>query len=616
MIIRAPTRTKTKSFNGPQMAFKFPSTESLQDVTLDEYHLNNHHLLNDNVGKNSDDVASQILSDSSNTNTQSGHSSNGYYSFANISDNTTSSTRANALNSRRSAVSSDLGKASDVRSSASPLWEPGSEETCEDNRSSPRLNASPMEMIPESNGFSSYSTVFQSIPTAANISYDIASSISLAKSADSQNSSVQKLQPRQLHRTPTMTRVGSTTSTRSSLASNKHRLKRSKAVRCKGGLLQYFQSLRLRFKRQLHKLICGIREKMSKDRTGKDSSYNAGKPFMRKFGKAGLNRKVSEGNNPKTSHLRRTQRYVSNLQRSMSCKSLQPVLMPKTNGISLPISQKANPRDKGKEHNPATSLRRTNSSIRRAASVINTSPGPKPAADAQIRKLDEHAAGTAHNKLNKKPGLVRSAGSHSLNSLARQPSIVVKNKVIPLSMHPYSIDEEKDEEGDEYVISTNSMRPLTPIDSVNSDNEPYVDASEPSAALTGETPDQLSQALNHYFKVVIARRIMMKLQLAEYQESGSKRSYLNAIESIIKDYDSESNVSDLFDGKKSALSTTDNTSGQDDEDEDPETESDYGKIPNLNFAIQSPFSKHNSSIISLSAGHLKRSLTLPINVKV
>lgn len=101
MIIRAPIRTKTKSFRGDQVDFKFPSNESLPRGTMEEYHLNNHHLLNNALGgenpvTHDEDATSQILSDytsASNTNTNSGYSSNGYYSFANISDNTTSSPR-------------------------------------------------------------------------------------------------------------------------------------------------------------------------------------------------------------------------------------------------------------------------------------------------------------------------------------------------------------------------------------------------------------------------------------------------------------------------------------------------------------------------------------------
>lgn len=614
MIIRAPTRTKTKSFNGRQMAFKFPSTDSLQDVRLDEYHLNNHHLLNDNVGKCSDDAASQILSDytsASNTNTQSGHSSNGYYSFANISDNTTSSAKVNNANQRQSVISNDPNRASDVRGSVTPLLEPLSDEAHDDNRSSPRLGMSPMEMIPENNGFSSFSTVFQSIPTAANISYDISSSISSAKSQESEGTSVRKFQPNRLQDTPAMTRVGSMHSTRSSLLSNRNRtsLKRSKAVRCKGGLLQYFQLLRLKFKKQLRKLICGIRERISKKKMGKNSGYRSGKPLIKRSSKAGDSHRSSERNDMRSSHLKRTQRYVSNLQRSMSNKSLQPVLVPKTN-LTSPTKHQgiigAEKEDKITS-NPTTSLRRTKSSIRRAASVINTSPGPKSSSEAELRAPDDENTHIALN--NKKPGLVRSAGCKSLNSLARQPSIVVKNKVIPLSMHHYPIEEEDDdEEEDEYVISTNSMRPLTPLESVSSENESFTDAEEPS-----EHPEQLSQALNHYFRVIIARRILMKLQIAEYQKSGLKRSYLNAIESIIKEYDSESNVSDLFNSLGSTNPTTDDTSGQ--EEQADETDR------SIEFSVQSPFGsvtrlRHKGSTISLSPGNLRRSLTLPIGVKV
>lgn len=606
MIIRAPTRTKTKSFHGQQMAFKFPSTDSLQDVTLDEYHLNNHHLLNDNVGKLSDDAASQILSDytsASNTNTQSGNSSNGYYSFANISDNTTSSAKATNANHRLSIASNDLKRAANQQGSTTPLLEAAADEAHDDNRSSPRLGKCPMEMIPENNGFSSFSTVFQSIPTAANISYDISSSISSAKTQESRQSSVRKFSPRHLQRTPTMTRIRSTTSSKSSSSSRQSNLKRSNAVRHKGGLIQYFELLGLKFKRQLRKLICGIRQRMSRQRKGKSS----GKASKKGSNRAGLDRRDSEKSNLRSSHLMRTQKYVNNLQRSMSYKSLQPVLMPRKELKNIPTNECTTPEEEEKlPHKPTTSLRRTNSSIRRAASVINTSSSPKTA----LRTSEEDREDTKQEKDKKSSGLVRSAGCKSLSSLARQPSIVVKNKVIPLSMHHYSIEEEDNEEDDEYVISTNSMRPLTPVESASdTENESFVDAEEPRDGLH----EQLTKSLNEYFTAIIARRIMMKLQIAEYQQSGSKNSYLTAIESIIRDYDSDSTASDVFDIQGSTNPTTDDTSGQ----EDHENDTDHS----LKFSIQSPFGsvshlKNNSSMISLSAGNIRRSLTLPIGVKV
>lgn len=634
MIIRAPTRTKTNSFNGPQMSFKFPSTESLRDATLDEYHLNNHHLLNDNVGKSFDEVASQILSDytsTSNTNTNSGHSSNGYYSFANISDNTTSSPKPNSVNNRGSALSGD-SNAADLYGPKTPALEPVSHQYADDDRRplSRSPPASTMEVIPEGNGFTSFSTAFHSIPTAANISFDIASTAS-SRTLESDNTTVRKSPTAKLQRTPTITRIQSGSSTRSSWESTTRstKLKRSKAVRCKGGLLQYFILLGLTLKRQLRKVICSIRSKLGRNKKGGAQRGRASlSPKRGNHGKGGQ-RIVSGQEDLRTSHLQRTQRYVSNLQRSMSCKSLQPVLMSKvnsTNGTTgdMKASTDMNKRDLAR--NPTTSLRRTNSSIKRAASVITT---PHRASDTDKVTSHEPTFGTVDEQPNglekanaSKPGIVRSTGSHSLSSLVRQPSIVVKNKVIPLSMHHYSIEEEE-EDSDEYVISTRSMRPLTPVESLESEEESYEDAQEDLQLPDNKERKQLAQSLNHYFRAVISQRIMSRIQLAKYQESETPVSDL--IGSLIKEYESDSTGSNVFEEHKSRNSLTDATSepteDEQEEEQDEVTSSLYSTTASLKIAFQSPFggmqrSSRQGSLLSLPTTNVKRSLTLPIGIKV
>lgn len=658
MIIRAPTRTKTNSFKGQQMGFKFPSTESLPKVTLDEYDLNNHHLLNDNANSNNkridnEDAVSQILSDytsTSNTNTNSGNSSNGYYSFANISDNTTASPKlflgstgygSQGVSSTESSKSSDNPSRS-LESNKTPLLEPAKRHHNSQNGSSPR-STSPMEVIPESNAFSSMSTVFQSIPTADNHSFDITSSRSSSISLKTtRTTNLRKTQPPQLKRTPTVTRIRSTRrngnlqSTPVEAKPVSH-LKRSKAVRCKGGLLRFFILLGMKMKKQLSKLICSIKSKMF---AGKSKTNFATSKTNKNRTKNNLSRSSSK-DGLTTSHLKRTQKYVNNLQRSMSYKSLQPVLMSKANRSTI-LEHKGKKEDPemiaaSKKHvtrNPTTSLRRTNSSIRRAASVITT-PAANPVGSASDNSRIEHGKhiSTArssspgdHN--GSKSGLVRSAGSKSLSLIARQPSIVVKNKVIPLSMHHYSIEEE-DEDDDEYIISTNSMHPLSPVESVKSDDDnadSYVDAAEDFEAnyttpfKSSNEAEDLTHKFSQYLRAVVAQRIMLRLQIAKHQETGTNTSYLDLIESIIREYETDSSSHNLINGKLS-LPTTD-TSGQDTDDEedaDAEQHNDEASIKNFKFSIQSPFgtrSKHGDSMISLSTKDVRRSLTLPIGIKV
>ncbi|QLL30967.1 hypothetical protein HG536_0A07820 [Torulaspora globosa] len=639
MIIRTPTRTKTNSFNGQQMAFKFPSTENLRDETLDEYHLSNHHLLNDNIGKNFDEVASQILSDytsTSNTNTNSGHSSNGYYSFANISDNTTSSPKSSTIEKRGSAVSGEFS-ALDVSYVRASVLEPGSvQHHDEDRKLSSRLPpSSPMEAIPEADGFASFSTAFQSIPTAANISYDIASTASSSKSLESDKIAARKLPTARLGRTPTITRVQSTASTRSSWESTRaSKLKRSKAVRCKGGLLQYFILLGLTLKRQLRKVICSIRSKLAR----KNGGIGRRRSRVSMPDKKAAQRSRSRQEDLRTSHLKRTQRYVSNLQRSLSCKSLQPVLMSQANSAKAPSLNEAETAEIDKSpviRNPATSLRRTNSSIKRAASVITN---PHRASDSGKGDCIEHSVAADKKsieqaqKASNRQGIVRSAGSRSLSSLARQPSIVVKNKVIPLSMYHYSIKEEE-EDADEYVISTDAMRPMSPVESLNSEKSSYEDAQEDLNTSQSEEHRLLSQSLNHYLRTIISQRIMTRIQISKYQKHELPVSDL--IGSLIKEYESDSTVSNLFEEHKSRNSLTDVTSEQTEEEEEKEEEeeeeeeeeqdaeaaSQYSTNTSLKFTLQSPFgaanrSSHNDSLLSLPAIGVKRSLTLPIGIKV
>lgn len=632
------------------MGFKFPSTESLPKESLDEYYLNNHHLLNDNVDSNNkrvdnEDAASQILSDytsGSNTNTNSGNSSNGYYSFANISDNTTASPKlflGGTGYGSHGISSTDSSKSSDhpIRSlelNKTPLLDPAKHHHNSQNGSSPR-STSPMEVIPESMAFSSLSTVIQSIPTADNHSYKITSSRSSSRSLNTPNTTnLRKNQPRQLKRTPTVTHIRSTVKSTPTAAKPVSHLKRSKAVRCKGGLLHYFILLGMKIRKHLSRLICSIKRKMY---SGKKKTNLATSKANKERTKVNVSRSSSK-DGLTTSHLKRTQKYVNNLQRSMSYKSLQPVLMSKAND-STTLEHEGKKEDleeieKSKKHitrNPTTSLRRTNSSIRRAASVITTAGNPVGAASGNSKIENSKLTTTTHSSSPgecSKGGLVRSTGSKSLSSIARQPSIVVKNKVIPLSMHHYSIEEE-DEDDDEYIISTNSMHPLSPVESVKSDDDnadAYVDAEEnieakPTIPLKSKEAEDLTHKLSQYLRAVVAQRILWRLQIAKHQETGTSSSYLDLIESIIREYETDSSSCTLIDGKQSF-----STSGQDTEEDDeeeaekqPNDFSDEASIKSFVFSIQKPFgtrSKHGESMISLSTKNVRRSLTLPIGIKV
>lgn len=730
MIIRAPTRTMTKSFNGRQMGFKFPSVENVPQDPPDEYHMNNHHLLNDNIAKSQqtqaqlhqkpilsdEDALSNINSDytsGSNPNTNSGNSSNGYYSFANISDNTTS--LANKIHSYpsspRSTTSSEGGKVSE-------LTVPKEEQ----NQSSQK-SVEPMEVIPEDNGFTSMSLNVQSIPTADNFSFDIASSNSLkpestmkgidtsalARSRSSNTSMSSLLSPN--------VRRGSLLPSRAVQPKRKSQLKRSPSVKCKGGLLKYFQLLGTRIRRTLQKIKLAFRGKIRKRQASYRSS-TASLPATSKLPrKPQVNVTRASSKKELTSHLKRTNGYVSNLQRSMSQKSLRPLLEVPEKSTVANNSQRPRP-DTGDSdafvtppgsrivRNPTTSLRRTPSSIRRAASVIRTpvpvvppgdvNPSESPVYEDPVTTSPETASGSEN-----RPGLVRSNGSKSLNSLIRQRSIVVKNKVIPLSMHQYSIREE-DEDNDrdsQFVIKPSSVYSLSPVHSASSaENESkyisdfeksystgdYTDAHEGgeiesaissknsssiNTSTTADSSDAVSYAqsvepsmeqtteptapptldpafesesvvewddangstdslsvnreikefksnINRYFRCVIAQRIKLRLQLAHYEATDSlSPSYLDMIESLFRDYKNSSSA----DKHPSEFNTIDE---EDEELDEPECEPwspRDDRADSIRINVQSPSIKRGPtqrSLISLKSKDVRRSLTLPIGIKV
>ncbi|CAI4843034.1 AKH_1a_G0053090.mRNA.1.CDS.1 [Saccharomyces cerevisiae] len=753
MIIRAPIRTKTKSFRGDQMDFKFPSNESLPRGTLEEYHLNNHHLLNDvfaaeNGVSRDEDGNSQILSDytsTSNTNTNSGYSSNGYYSFANISDNTTSSPRI-VINQNENArlTSSDSNKSDFFASHDFP----GNDSLHYSSSSVVKNQLHSMEAIPEGNVTGSISTAFQTIPTADNVSYDIAPSSassllprkSTSKSAilpstqeakpitklnlekdiktTELNNSVVPKPKKKLNRVPTIRRVESSrfsnsrysSSVSSKSSSSRCSLKRSKAIRCKGGLLYYFTSLGIKIKKKLRKLRLVLRRRLFSYNVQKFPSATNSKTTK---SKANINNKSKKrgtnlvnSNSNSTPRQKKSQRYVSNLQQSISSKSLVPVLAPqkKTKPLTVDTKFKANhpqsedskvgsntPRSPLVSYTP--SLRRTNSSIRRAASILTASATMTPANNKNsfisVPDNVSHAV-TRNSSMYSRSRLVRSKPSTALNAIARQPSIVVENKVIPLSMNRYSIKEE-----DEYVIDTNSMRELPPVNSVCSsdyDRESsksysnYADAMETTEvdnkdrvecnneiqnvnANNEETSNEESYSLmKHYLSTVIAQRIMLRVQIARIQNHKSNVVYMNKsaetnstiyedlVDSLLTEYEPDGSSSQIFDGVSVRVDEEEEEDeDEDDEDEEEEEEeeddddedddeeeeekrkegegrnlakevdelaelSPMRKQSDLSITLRSPFAMLNSaysnSIISLPTGVVKRSLTLPVGMKI
>lgn len=716
MIIRAPIRTKTKSFRGDQVDFKFPSNESLPRGTMEEYHLNNHHLLNNALGgenpvTHDEDATSQILSDytsASNTNTNSGYSSNGYYSFANISDNTTSSPRIivnpnEAINRLASSDSnkSDYFASHDLQNADSLHYS---------SSSVVRNQLRSMEVIPEGNVTGSVSTALQTIPTADNVSYNIASS-SASSISSKESTPSGTLQPTQeaelktkpklekhkkviepkkpvsehtkkLNRVPTIKQVGSIKSSNSRYSSSassrstsaRSSLKRSKAIRCKGGLLYYFTSLGIRIKKTLRRLRLAIRRKLfsfnDKNATPTSNSKISKSKTQNKKKSTRRQTDLTNNKNPSSSRQKRAQRYVSNLQRSISSKSLVPVLAPlaitkplriDTNceaAVSKskdPITGSKAPKSPLVRYTP--SLRRTNSSIRRAASILTASATMTPVNNRNsfisVSDSVNHAV-TRNSSAYSRSRLVRSKPSTSLNAIARQPSIVVENKVIPLSMNRFSIREE-----DEYVIDTTSMRELSPVNSVSSsdydqksldNHSDYADAMETVEAMEEDgienneslknenVSNEMSYDLmKHYLSTVIAQRIMLRVQIARLQDSKDAVVYMNKstetnstiyedlVDSLLIEYEADGNSSQILDNV--SVRDEDEEEEEDDDKEDVSVELDQlpnlrpiEKERNLSITFRSPIamlhSAYSNSIISLPTGAVKRSLTLPVGIKI
>ncbi|SCW03352.1 LAFE_0G08526g1_1 [Lachancea fermentati] len=613
MLLRKPTRTKTKSFLGSQMDFQFPSQESVAGCDLDTYHLSNHHLLNDTMTKkNDEDASSQILSDYTNSN--SGNSSNaidsGYYSFANISDNTTSkrTDHSNGISMASSWTSGSQANKKYPATLAPPMVTSGSPiiETHSSRKSIDKSHSA----------FQSISTGIGTIPTADNISFQISFH---SQSGSTTQSGIKKSPTCQRNLSINSKPVWRSSSRSASIASasrtvpprRKSNLKRSKAVKCKGGLLEFFSRLGLRVRSKIQRWRLAARKRLfayrKRHNTRKDKKQI-------------------------TSHLKRANGYVSNIQRSMSTASLHDLICHDGDVLSQhlsssritstsPGSVKQSPVASNPAKTNRNSLRRSPSSIKRAASNLTRANSMVARSTSMLSNKSSEVQNSPSSNL------VRSQPSMSLHAIVRQPSIVVNNKVIPLSNlngdgHEFSI---KEEDEDEYVIDTDCMRPTDDNESEKSslngslNEDQFEDADDfygSEEILRQEKVNNAIQAWNHYLRSIIAKRIAMRLQVAKYQEEFNDDDCQELMDAIISDY--EANTSSIYDSDVKNASTSATSVSYEDYDDVS------FNLPTLSSPRNNAqlFATSNSSVLSVPniqdaiQGSVKRSLTLPVGIKV
>ncbi|SCU79783.1 LAFA_0B05578g1_1 [Lachancea sp. 'fantastica'] len=585
-MLRSPTRTKTSSFGGSQVDFQFPpSPSTIQEKSLNNYQMSNHHLLNSAVLAR--DNASNLFSDSS-AGLSNGIDS-GNYSFANISDNTTA--RQGVHKGPKASYASSRGSnASMVRQRYPETLAPGYPSA----RKSDTAAFLHRKRSPDMMGHQSISTDACTIPTAENISFQITfesspsedSLVSLNKPAPAE-----PIQPStrkesiKLAKKPSRARTVSSNRSRS-------KLKRSAAVRCKGGLLHFFSQLKSRTKSGVRRWRLAVRKKLF--------TYKA-------------KRLAKKNQKQTTSHLKRANGYVSNIQRSISNNSIKvktvksdtaanvaDTLAKKREDVQTPVQNS--------HKNGHNSLRRSPSSIKRAASTLT-----------RVNTLANASSETA-NTIGSEPRskLVRSDPSVSLSSIVRQPSIVVSNKVIPLSklngeMNDFSI---KEEDEDEYVIDTEVMKrsddnmSLSSNQSSSCDEQDYQDTFEyPHKEVHPEiSQEKVSVALdgwNHYLRAVVAQRIATRLQIRKLQLSGTDAACEQLIKSLIPDHDGCSS-SRYSDDVENELGST--TSG-----------SAHKSPGQSSFDTASRRNDSSMTFTPLSSAlqnSVKRSLTLPVGLRV
>ncbi|KAG0678536.1 Altered inheritance of mitochondria protein 44 [Kluyveromyces marxianus] len=604
-MIRTPTRTKTKSYNGSQADFRFPYEENQHLRKISEHALNNHHLLNEQLNKcPEDDTHSLHFSDYTTSNSNSGNSSNGYYSFANISDNTTNPERLSVTRNSKGALNSN--RYSYISSSGSSVQYPGTlapERTpkiCSSSNSpkfgKPSEGNFDMQCIPET--FSAVTSSF-TLPTADNISFQISSN------SDTENNSPNNHVPL-LQRTVSDIKLNSRRKSlvkrSTSLSSRRSQLKRSNAIRCKGGMLEYFTKAGLKLKRYLKKLYFTVKRRFF--------SYK--------------HRGLSKSDKKKTtSHLMRSNGYLANIKRSQTIRSLASHLESNHLPVTTPTKfQNINNDDLKTPGATHHSLRRTPSSIKRAASILVTNNS---ITDSK-NNLD-----VARNYSNK---LVRSQPSLNLNMAVRQPSIVVKNKVIPLSRFDnksYCIREEDEEEEedaeDEYVIDTNKMQSLcSDMDSITSslhDESIFQDALSYSSSAES-LPESVKvtnarKAWDSYLRAVISQRIQMRLQIAKFQASQDNDVYKELLEAITTDYESDAIFSnEESNTEEESISKSEYDSGSDIESLHPLSPAPES-IKSTPLIIPQSFCDSFTSLSNFQSSvqtSVRRTLTLPVGITI
>lgn len=827
------------------MDFKFPGgypgEAGHQEAALNNHYLVNESLKSDQEHSDHDEAKEEeeeplITSVASNTTSTSSpskpnninaDSSNGYYSFANISDNTTSPSFVHHADSSES--NDDMISMLHINSQYPHTLAPkknGNEATTIDSTSSfsPHKKQSVRSLATHTN----------TIPTADNMSYDIISSESLYRvnsakldslrlpsSSSSSNissrasllhgSATVKRTPMNLYRKPTMRKIESvvfssdgseasdngvpnptaiatntasaavtakTTNTTkktanksripskhvhsninktkdlpskpirrmSSMRANpKSNLKRSNAVRCHGGLLQYFEMIGIQIKKLIKQIkLLFFKKKttttyQSKNFTSRrSSSFNTTTALP--IGNSSLqnkrlrNGKVNNTKIPKSRVQSANKLKVSHhIPNSSSLQALQPALIEKVNPIKPVYTTVTNnnrvdpsvvPKSKEQEDNghkmvmestlnspiisgatsnaatsvtasanqPSTrtnsTLRRTNSSIRRAASIL-TASSPSTTTYYSTMTHPENDSPMRRSKL------IKSNGSTSLNSLVRQPSIVVKNKVIPLSMsQQYSTNDnikiendmdskinmeshegfetgrllnkytspmmdasnidafdtikEEDEDDDEKRnVSCQSqsdsgssifMQLETTTDSMDHhDTEPedvddikqqQVDDDE--YAKRQETMRQLMKA---YLSQIIEKRVLMRLQMTKFQTTDVMDDhYKEMIGSLVTENEDESDTSSVASSDNDSMrfshynATSDvHSSSEEEEDAEDDEDARNDKISplamqypskDIEFGMRTLFASNRDKVMNIPTSTIKRSMTLPIGMKI
>ena len=792
-VMRTPTRTKTKSLGGRQNDFKFPSIEALPRFVLHEEDLNNHYIVNEVFSKSPDlkardDNESQLVSEYtsvSNTNTNT-NSSNGYYSFANISDNTTTS-RMNGTFSEasygvssaasRTYKSSDYSTAYDTEhppfsSSPSPKLRPtyttekvttrpksaGSitskrstpppmEAIIEDEQSLHTLPYKVVELVPSSK--------VDPLPQARVVT--VRSSSSTASSTTVESSSRRRRLSvgvdrgnRQLSSDSSLTyttapsqnplienskgyvpysRQSQSQSQSQSGVRQVSKLKRSNAIRCKGGLLRFFSQLGIRIKRRFRRLWLAVRRKLFSYSRGRSSGSISRSKSMHSVSQSlvrrqtfateqstlenitlrkrhrvnghEMKRSLSSGNKLTTSHLRRTHGLVSNLQslpppppQDSTTATATAAAAAESSIISSLKSPGTPQRVTFAKRGTNSTLRRTNSSIRRAASILEASmskmdhngspmttswkldtlqesPELEAGSNPQNTQLYTHATvATTLQNMNNKPGanlrkpshLVRSRGSNSLSSIIRQPSIVVKNKVIPLSMGNYSMSLRN---GDRVAC----WDTLSAVESQSSIDSSYFEVNQLKGDSTGlitsmrgtsrdfekggdnavETIEEdeeqeegtlefvsnretVSSLFNSYFRRIVYERVKLQLQMERLQDSSQEdicSIYRELLDSIHVYEDGTEEEGEEEDGDEQRVSGSDIFAVRHDNykvagrqlnaetflfpSEVVSRESDSDVVSRLAPTL---YNSRRGSILSIPGSTVGRSLTLPMGIKV